>query len=206
MLPFVLPDIWGTCYQRLLAALSKCISPAARHSADRQRDVPMAPADTAAAQFTRMLCCQGRPASVTLLLTCVPTLEERREDNCPCCPPPCQLFLCLLKGGGRKKDKKGQNIYKINKLEKKKKKKKENERKKLGMRERRVEEKKTCFILFVCPATTLSSAVLAEIAFSALAFPVLLYCRRMIRIIYRVVARLSPSVRNVLPSIFRLFI
>lgn len=123
MLPFVLPDIWGTCYQRLLAALSKCISPAARHSADRQRDMPMAPADTAAAQFTRMLCCQGRPASVTLLLTCVPTLEERREDNCPCCPPPCQLFLCLLKGGGRKKDKKGQNIYKINKLKKRKKRK-----------------------------------------------------------------------------------
>lgn len=45
MLPFMLPDIWGTCYPQLRLALSKCISPAARSKPDRQPHVLMASAD-----------------------------------------------------------------------------------------------------------------------------------------------------------------
>lgn len=106
MLPFVLPDIWGTCYQQLLAALSKCISPAARHRADRQRDVPMAPADTATAQFTRLPCCQG-PAGRLLSLrcwhACTYPRKGRERTFSPTTPPfPYQPLLCLFKGEGRK--------------------------------------------------------------------------------------------------------
>lgn len=51
-------------------------------------------------------------------------------------------------------------------------------------------------LFFVCPATTLSSAALAEIALCALAFSLLLFCKRVIRIIYCLTARLSLSVGN----------
>lgn len=103
MLPFVLPDIWGTCYQRLLAALSKCISPAARHSADRQRDVLMAPADTAATQFTHVLCCQGRAASVTLMLACVLPPPGGEGRQLPPLPPSLSAVSLPFEGRGKKK-------------------------------------------------------------------------------------------------------
>lgn len=48
----------------------------------------------------------------------------------------------------------------------------------------------------VCPATALSSAALAEIALCVLAFPLLLYCKRVIRIIYCLAARLPLCVEN----------
>lgn len=106
MLPFVLPDIWGTCYQRLLAALSKCISPAARRSADRQRDVPMAPADSAAAQFTRQPRCQGQGGFChSAGIPHPPPKGEREGTFLPSPPPPraYRLLRCLFKGEGRKK-------------------------------------------------------------------------------------------------------
>lgn len=134
----------------------------------------------------------GRPLSLWCWHVCSHP-QEGREDNCPRCPPPCQLFLCLLKGEGRKKDKQGQNIKKKRKKREKGKMKGRN----LGWgRDVSRKGKLALFCLFVCPATTLSSAVLAEIAFCALAFPLLLHCRKMIRIIYCLAATLSLSVGN----------
>lgn len=66
-------------------------------------------------------------------------------------------------------------------------------------------EERNFISFFVCPATTLSSAALAEIAFCALAFSLLLYCRRVIRIIYCLAARFPHHVENV-SNIFGLYI
>lgn len=99
MLPFVLPDIWGTCYQRLLAALSKCISPAARRSADRQRDVPMAPADTGAAQFTRQPLLPGPPWLLSHRRQAAPTAQGGEGPFLPSpSPPHAYQPLRLFKG------------------------------------------------------------------------------------------------------------
>lgn len=43
--------------------------------------------------------------------------------------------------------------------------------------------KENILIFFICPATALSSAALAEIAIYVLAFSLLLYCKRVIRTI-----------------------
>lgn len=197
MLPFVLPDIWGTCYQRLLAALSKCISPAARHSADRQRDVLMAPADTAATQFTHVLCCQGRAASVTLMLACVLPPPGGEGRQLPPLPPSLSAVSLPFEGRGKEKKTSKDRTLKRKRKEKKREKGKMKGRNLGWGRDVSRKGKLALFCLFVCPATTLSSAVLAEIAFCALAFPLLLYCRRMIRIIYCLAATLSLSVGNV---------
>lgn len=125
------------------------------------------------------LAVRGPMASVTPLLAylCWP-LKGEREGIFPIAPFPHQLLLCLFKGEGKKKD---QNRPKKPK-------------KNLGMREGCVEERKIYFILW--PATAPSSAALAEIASCVLAFSLLLYCRRVIRIIYCLAARLSLSVEN----------
>lgn len=190
MLPFVLPDIWGTCYQQLLAALSKCISPAARHRADRQRDVPMAPADTATAQFTCLPCCQG-PAGRLLSLhcwhACTYPLKGRKRTLPPPPPFPYQPLLCLFKGEGRK------NRPKKAKLKQQQQQQQSQETWDEG---EMCWRKENLLYFFVCPATALSSAALAEIALCALAFSLLLYCKRVIRIIYCLAARLFLSVEN----------
>lgn len=132
MLPFVLPDIWGTCYQRLLAALSKCISPAARHSADRQRDVPMAPADTAAAQFTRQPRCQGQDGfcHTSGMLHLLPE-GEKGHFSLPRSSPCLFCFFVFLKEkeGKRNSPNRTKNL-------------KRKEIKKLGMRKGRFRERK----------------------------------------------------------------
>lgn len=108
----------------------------------------MAPADTAATQFTHVLCCQGRAASVTLMLACVLPPPGGEGRQLPPLPP--SLSAVSLPFEGRGKKKKTSKDRTLKRRRKKKRGKRKNERKKLGMRERCVEERKTCFILFVC--------------------------------------------------------
>lgn len=136
----------------------------------------MAPADSAAAQFTRQPRCQGQGGFChSAGIPHPPPKGEREGTFLPSPPPPraYQLLRCLFKGEGRKKkqSKQEQNL--------KRKKKRSQTWDEKGM----FWGKGKFTYFFICPVTALSSAALAEIPIYVLAFSLLLYCKRVIRII-----------------------
>lgn len=169
MLPFVLADIWGTCYQGLLAALSQCIWQVL--------------GAVLACRWPRLISrCTASPAaregllchSLALLLW-PPAEGTRAVPSSPLLPMLVSCCFVFLDERERKKQTKKQQSEQDRNL-------KRQEVKRLGMREGYFGERRI-YLFFFFPVTAQLSAALAEIPMYVLAFPLLLYWKRVIRII-----------------------